>query len=232
MAKDHTSYYLKMFPQFESVDVPMQNEIHATNIREHFLDGSFENWQMYDSLLPSNVCNWLFNEFKHTDEYVQLQNELAFVRTYKKSWEAAPYPVKFVTVDAVVEQAGHVLLVKRRSEPGKGLWAVPGGHLEQDEKIEDGIIRELKEETLIKVPEKVLRGSKVAEHVFDDPHRSTIGRVITHAAHFKLTGDLKLPKVKGADDAVKAAWIPVSDLREDMMFDDHYFMICHFLSLW
>ncbi len=53
-----------------------------------------------------------------------MQRELEHVKAYKKAWEAAPYPVKHVTVDAVVEQSGHVLVVKRRAEPGKGLLAL------------------------------------------------------------------------------------------------------------
>lgn len=229
-SKDSTSYYLKMFPQFESVNVDIQNELHATAIREGFLSGSMQKHEVFENMLPRNVANFLYNEFKFSDAYVRLKSELEFVRNYKKQWEAAPYPVKHVTVDAVVEQSGHILLVRRRSEPGKGLWALPGGHLEMEETMLDGAIRELREETGIKVPKSVLRGSIVASRVFDDPYRSTIGRVITQAYHFKLTDDVKLPKVKGMDDAEKAKWVPISDIREDMLFDDHFHVIQFFLG--
>jgi bifunctional NMN adenylyltransferase/nudix hydrolase len=230
MAKDHTSYYLKMFPQFESVNVPMVREMHATALREGFLDCSMQKHEVFNNALPVNVANFMYNEFKFTDAYKQLQRELEHVRTYKKAWEAAPYPVKHATVDAVVEQSGHILLVKRRSEPGKGLWALPGGHLNEYEKQLDGAIRELREETKIKVPEAVLRGSIRDHETFDDPYRSTLGRVITKAYHFKLADDVTLPKVKGADDAEKAKWVPISELREEDFFDDHYFIIQYFLG--
>lgn len=229
-SKDNTSYYLKMFPQFESVNVDIQNELHATAIREGFLSGSMQKHEVFGNMLPANVANFLYDEFKLGDVYKQLHRELEHVRDYKKQWEAAPYPVKHVTVDAVVEQSGHILLVRRRSEPGKGLWALPGGHLEMEETMLDGAIRELKEETGIKVPEAVLRGSIVANRVFDDPYRSTIGRVITQAYHFKLADNTKLPKVKGMDDAEKAKWVPISDIREDMLFDDHYHVIQFFVG--
>lgn len=231
MSKDNTSYYLKMFPQFESVDVPLEKVMHATAIREGFIDGSMQKHELFSNELTPNVANFMYNEFKHTDAYTQLQRELEHVRQYKKSWEAAPYPVKHMTVDAVVEQSGHVLVVKRRAEPGKGLWALPGGHLEIDETLMDGVIRELKEETKIKVPDPVLRGSVHATYVFDDPHRSTIGRVITYAAHIKLQDDTKLPKVRGADDAEKAVWLPIGEVKEEMFFDDHFHIINHFLGL-
>jgi bifunctional NMN adenylyltransferase/nudix hydrolase len=205
--------------------------MHATVIREHYLDGTFERHLVDTTLVPHSVSKFLFDEFIHTKAYTQLRSELEHVRNYKKAWEVAPYPVKHMTVDAVVEQSGHVLLVKRKAEPGKGLWAIPGGHLNMDETTVNGAIRELYEETKIKIPKSVLRGSIVAKELFDDPHRSTIGRVITHAFHFKLADDVVLPKVKGADDAEKAVWKPISELKENEFFDDHYFIIAYFLGL-
>jgi bifunctional NMN adenylyltransferase/nudix hydrolase len=58
--------------------------------------------------------------------FAQLKAEAEFIAGYRKAW-SAPYPVTFVTVDAVVVHSGHLLLVRRRSEPGRGLWALPGG---------------------------------------------------------------------------------------------------------
>lgn len=225
-SKDNTSYYLKMFPQYKSVNVDIQNDLHATSIREKYLDSSL----LRPDKVPESVTKFLV-EFAGTKEYEQLRSELKFVNDYKKQWEAAPYPVKHATVDAVVEQSGHILLVKRRSAPGKGLWALPGGHLNEYEKQLDGAIRELREETKIKVPEAVLRGSIRDHETFDDPYRSTLGRVITKAYHFKLADDVTLPKVKGADDAEKAKWVPIGELREEDFFDDHYFIIQYFLGL-
>lgn len=225
-SKDNTSYYLKMFPQYKSINVEIEADVHATSIREDFLEGKSFN----RGLLPKNVVNFLI-DFAGTEEYAQLRNELQFVRDYKKQWAVAPYPVKHATVDAVVEQSGHILLVKRRAAPGKGLWALPGGHLNEYERQLDGAIRELREETKLKVPDAVLRGSIRDHETFDDPHRSTIGRVITKAYHFKLADDVTLPKVKGADDAIRAKWVPIGDLREEDFFDDHFHVISYFLGL-
>lgn len=225
-SKDNTSYYLKMFPQFRSVNVDIQADVHATTIREAYL----ENGIVAQGSIPDNVVDFLI-DFRFTEPFLQLHDELKFVRDYKKQWEVSPYPVKHATVDAVVEQSGHILLVKRRSEPGKGLWALPGGHLNEYERQLDGAIRELREETKIKVPEAVLRGSIRDHETFDDPYRSTLGRVITKAYHFKLADDVTLPKVKGADDAEKAKWVPIGDLREEDFFDDHFHIIQYFLGL-
>jgi bifunctional NMN adenylyltransferase/nudix hydrolase len=227
-SKDNSSYYLKLFPQWESVNVPIEYDVHATEIR----DGYFEDEEVSMAPdIPNNVVEWLNDEFRYSEEYKALQREYWFVEKYKKAWEAAPYPVKHLTVDAVVEQSGHILLVKRRSEPGKGLWALPGGHLETNETLEDGVIRELREETGIKVPVPVLRGSIQATHVFDDPYRSNIGRVVTFASYIKLADDTSLPRVRGMDDAEKAKWVPISEIAEDRLFDDHYHIIQYFLGL-
>ena len=236
-SKDNTSYYLKMFPQWASVDVPIEADVHATAIREAFLDDTLEAPEA-KQVLPTNVVDFLFGPdaytftgFMNTSYFKQLNKELQFVRDYKKQWEAAPYPVKHMTVDAVVEQSGHILLVKRRAEPGKGLWALPGGHLNEYERLEDGAIRELREETKIKVPDPVLRGNIQDNRTFDDPYRSTIGRVITQAYHIKLPDATELPRVKGADDAEKAKWVPIGELREEDFFDDHFHIIQYFLGL-
>jgi bifunctional NMN adenylyltransferase/nudix hydrolase len=226
-SKDNTSYYLKMFPQYQSVNVAIEADVHATAIREDF----YENEVVYGSdPLPGNVINWM-NDFALTDECESLRREYWFIKDYQEQWKAAPYPVKHATVDSVVEQSGHILLVKRKAEPGKGLWALPGGHLNEYEKQLDGAIRELREETKIKVPEAVLRGSIRDHETFDDPYRSTLGRVITKAYHFKLADDVTLPRVKGSDDAIAAKWIPISELREDQMFDDHFAIVQYFLGL-
>lgn len=236
-SKDNTSYYLKMFPQWSSVDVPIEADVHATAIREAFLDDTLEAPEA-KQVLPTNVVDFLFGPdaytftgFMNTSYFKQLNKELQFVRDYKKQWAVSPYPVKHMTVDAVVEQSGHILLVKRRAEPGRGLWALPGGHLNEYERLEDGAIRELREETKIKVPVPVLRGNIHANRTFDDPHRSTIGRVITQAYHIKLPDAVELPRVKGADDAEKAKWVPIGELREEDFFDDHFHIIQYFLGL-
>jgi bifunctional NMN adenylyltransferase/nudix hydrolase len=129
-------------------------------------------------------------------------------------------------VDACVVQAGHVLLIERRAEPGKGLWALPGGFLEQSETIETAVLRELREETKLKVPEPVLRGSIVTSRVFDDPARSLRGRTITHAylIHLAPHGE-GLPEVKASSDARKARWWPLAQVKPSMMFEDHMSII-------
>ncbi len=58
------------------------------------------------------------------------------------------YPIHPIPgVGAVLIRENRVLLVKRRHEPGKGLWSIPGGIVEVGEPVEEAIVREVKEET-------------------------------------------------------------------------------------
>lgn len=51
-------------------------------------------------------------------------------------------------VGAVVfDEAGRLLLVKRANPPAKGMWSLPGGRLEVGETAEQGVVREVLEET-------------------------------------------------------------------------------------
>lgn len=128
-------------------------------------------------------------------------------------------------MDAVVIQSGHILLIERRASPGKGLWALPGGFVDPGERLQDACLRELREETRLKVPAPVLRGSIKRTRVYDDPYRSARGRTITHGFYIELEPNAELPKVKGGDDAKTARWVPLGELDPQCMFEDHYFVI-------
>ena len=149
-----------------------------------------------------------------------------FHAEYPKRWGHGPH----VTCDAAVFCMNHILLIERKNTPGKGLWALPGGHLDLLEYIEEGIIRELYEETGIDIPASVLRQSMEKVEVFQYPQRSMRGRIITHCGLICLQNRSSgtLPKVMGADDASSARWIPVRDVVESYrhkMFEDHYDMV-------
>lgn len=222
--KDESSFYLKMFPQWELVEMPYEDKVDATQIREIMFGG--KSLTFLDGVLPP-VSTSFVKRFISTPEFERLAEEREMIAKYKKAWAAAPYAPTFVTADAVVIQNGHILLVRRKAAPGKGLLALPGGFLDQNETIEQAVIRELREETKIKVPAPVLQGSIREMKVFDAPGRSTRGCTITHAGLILLEGD-KLPKVKGSDDAEHAGWYPLGSVDSNEFFEDHYDIIQYF----
>ena len=227
--KDGSSFYLDMFPQWDYINVEKIEPLSAVNIRDLYFRRDV-NFNFLRSVVPETTLDFL-GTFSNTPEYEQIIREREFVDTYKKQYASLPYPPIFSTADAVVIQSGHVLMIKRRSEPGKGLWALPGGFVNAntDKSVEDAAIRELREETGIKVPAPVLRGSIKRSRVFDAIDRSARGRTITHAFHIELP-DGELPKVKGSDDAEKARWVPIAEVKSEETFEDHFEIIQHFLG--
>lgn len=229
-AKDHSSYYLQLFPQWSSVQVDNYQNISSTPIRQTLFAPRKDFATKDFAMLPSPVQK-LIQQFSLSADFKYLCDEYEFLQKYQKGWESSPYPPTFVTVDAVVVQSGHILLVERKAFPGKGQWALPGGFVRQEETLLQGCLRELREETKLKVPEPVLRGSILNQQVFDAPNRSSRGRTITHAFHLELKPDTKLPKVKGGDDARQAFWLPLSQLNPEQLYEDHYFIIQKLLGI-
>ncbi len=122
------------------------------------------------------------------------------------------YPRPAVTADCVVitkEAEPKVLLIQRDADPYKGCWAFPGGFMNMDETTEQCAIRELEEETGLKV--STVRQIGAYSKVDRDPR----GRTIT-VAYLAIIE--KPAKVTGQDDATKAEWFPLSALPE-LAFD-------------
>lgn len=227
--KDQTSDYLDLFPQWTFSAVEEVAILSATEIRDALFGAAEE--EVADTLavqpLPPGVKSFLGDWIAREDAaWEALRNEWAFVRRYRSQFAALPYPPIFQTVDAVVLQAGHILLVERGAQPGRGLLALPGGFLDVHETIEDAVIRELREETGIKVPEPVLRGSIRARARYDDPLRSMRGRTITDAFLFELRPG-PLPRIKGGSDARHAKWVSLAEFQslESQIFEDHFHIV-------
>lgn len=234
--KDRSSYYLNLFPQWSFEEFYVSDKkllsINATGIREKFFT---ENADWKESV-PAQVATAL-DVFKQTEVFPNLQREFAYLKKYKEDtrFVGVPFEPTFITTDAVVVQSGHVLVIRRGHQPGKGLLALPGGFLASGLKLEDNAIKELKEETQIKVAAQILRGSIRNSHAFDYPERSQRGRTVTFAYYIELAPDLKegLPRVKGGDDAAKAFWLPLSAIgeKEDEFFEDHLHIVKYFLGI-
>lgn len=231
--RDDSTWYLRVFPQW-GVDliapVPKGIELNATGIRKRLFEEENPVWPE----VPAETAEFL-NVFTLSDTYTVLKAEYDFMKKYKKAWEAAPYAPTFHTVDAVVIQSGHVLVVERGALPGKGLWALPGGFLNQNERMNIAVTRELREETGLKVPEKILQASIKSKEIFDHPDRSLRGRTITTAFLIRLDDTMPLPKVKGQNvplhesggeiivETAKAFWLPINEAlaNSERWFEDH-----------
>lgn len=221
-AKDGTSFYLKKFPEWESVPVRGQYGIfNSTDVRDSYFSplGTLPR-----DNCPDSVVDFL-KEFRLSHPYAELVADTKAVNAYQKQWGKGP----FVSADAVAIQAGHVLLIERGSRPGQGRLALPGGFVEPNEHLIDAAVRELREETRIsdgrgEIPAGVLRSYIEDDKtlVFDQPNRDERARIITHAYLFRLPERTALAKVHGSDDAAFAAWYPIGNLDPSTFYADHY----------
>lgn len=221
-------YYSNLFPQWGKHTVVHDIKTLSTDLRTFLFDGGAADklqGQVEDNLLAP------LTQFMASHAGQDLITEYNFISLYKKGWENAPFEPTHVTVDAVVVQSGHVLLVKRGAQPGKGLLALPGGFIQSDETLLNGMVRKLREETQIKVPAPVLAGSVKNQGVFDAPFRSARGRTITHAFYIELRSEESLPKIKGGGDTSQCFWLPLGQIDSTLMFEDHYFIIQKMLGL-
>ena len=117
-----------------------------------------------------------------------------------------------VTADCVVitrEAEPKVLLIQRGIDPYKGCWAFPGGFMNMDETTEQCAIRELEEETGLKVADICQIGA------YSKIDRDPRGRTITVAYLAIIDAPVE---VTGQDDAAKAEWFPLSEIPE-LAFD-------------
>lgn len=235
-SKDSSSYYLDIFPDWnDHVEVENVGNINATDIRNDMYNfGIYRgtDTEYSNKLIPDEVnyiIDDIIEEWAHK-EYADILLENAQIKEYVASWESAPFRPTFITTDALITQSGYALLIERGGFPFKGCYALPGGYLDANQTIVANMIKELREETCVKLPVKVIKGSIVKSEIFDAPDRDPRGRTITHAFHIDLGYPKeKLPKVKGADDAAKAVWVPLSSITSDMMSFDHYHIIKRFI---
>ncbi len=235
--KDRSSYYLNLFPQWSFEELYLNPKEHpefsvsGTKIRELYFSEN-NHWKKQ---IPEQIATYL-KEYKQLEYFPAIKREFEYLRKYKEDtrFVGVPYEPVFVTTDAIVVQSGHLLVIKRGFQPGKGLLALPGGFLQKDLTLEDNAIKELKEETRINVPVAVLKGSIKGKKEFDFPDRSQRGRTITFAYFIELESSLKdgLPRVKGGDDASRAFWLPLSALgeKEEEFFEDHMHIVRYFLG--
>jgi len=113
-----------------------------------------------------------------------------------------------LTVDGVVIKDIKILLIKRKRQPFKGKWALPGGFVEYGEKTEDATVREVLEETGLKTKISHLVG------VYSDPDRDPRGHTITIVYNLEISGG----KMESSGDACDINFFNVNKLPQ-LSFD-------------
>ena len=138
------------------------------------------------------------------------------------------YPMTAITADVVAyrydkdTEKMQILLIKRKNDPYKGKWALPGGFVDPDEKAENAARRELEEETgLLASPYSI-----DFQEYRDDPDRDPRNRTISFVFNVQIAQE---EKIKAGDDAVEAKWFDLWEIEEDILAFDHADILENFL---
>ena len=119
--------------------------------------------------------------------------------------------VPMLTVDAVIKKNNSVILIKRKNEPFKDFWALPGGFVEYNEKVEQAAVREAKEETGLDVKIEKLIG------VYSDPKRDPRGHTVSVVFLCSAIGG----NLKADTDAKEVCEFKIDELKKQELAFDH-----------
>jgi ADP-ribose pyrophosphatase YjhB (NUDIX family) len=123
------------------------------------------------------------------------------------------YPDRpIVGIGGVVIDGGRALLIRRASEPLRGEWSIPGGMLELGETLEEGVARELLEETGLRV--RVLDLIEVFERIIPEPAAGEPGGKIIKPRYHFVIADYLCERISG-DHAAASDVTDLAFARED-----------------
>ena len=118
------------------------------------------------------------------------------------------------TIDIILfenSNSNKVLLIKRKKDPFKDYFSLPGGFVNEGEKVEDAVRREAEEELLVKVEPIDILG------VYSDPHRDPRGHIMSITFIVKImSGELK-----AGDGVEEVKWIGINNLGNIKIGFDH-----------
>ena len=113
-----------------------------------------------------------------------------------------------VGVGAIIVSEGKILLEKRKNEPSRGKWSIPGGLVELGESVEQAVIREVKEETGLDVEALCL------VDVVDNVNLDARGKVKYHYVIVDYFINVWRGLPEAASDADELMWVPFSEVEE------------------
>jgi len=116
-------------------------------------------------------------------------------------------------VGAVILDGGRVLLVERGNEPLAGCWSLPGGAVEPGERLEDALIREVFEETGLRVTTNII--ATVFERIMPD----AAGKCEYHYVLIDFYCAVEGGELRAGDDSRRVDWFDIDSLDTLRMTD-------------
>lgn len=128
------------------------------------------------------------------------------------------------TVDAIIQKNSQILLIERKKEPFKGYLVLPGGFVNEGERVEDAAKREVKEETSLDIVLLEILG------VYSEPGRDPRGYVMSTV----FIGEISKVSYKvdaiAQDDAAAIEWLNIEELVNTRFGFDHRRIIIDYIK--
>lgn len=111
------------------------------------------------------------------------------------------------SVAIIANKKGEILVARRAKEPAKGTLDLPGGFIDSFETAEEGVAREVAEETGLKV--------KSARYLFSLPNKYIYSGFEEHTLDLFFLCETENGCVTPADDVEELQWIPIDSLKSE-----------------
>ena len=120
------------------------------------------------------------------------------------------------TVDIIIKRDSEVLLVRRKKDPFKNYLSLPGGFVDEGERVEDAARREAKEETSLDIEPIEILG------VYSDPRRDPRKHIMSIVFIARIIDDNNNEaKAEAKDDAEQIEWMTLEDIDKKEFGFDH-----------
>ena len=118
------------------------------------------------------------------------------------------------TVDTIIQKYSQILVIRRKKEPFKGLFSIPGGFVNEGERVEDAAKREVKEETSLDIELVDILG------VYSEPNRDPRGHMMSTVFIGEISPNNKVEAL-AQDDAAEIKWMNLEELGNTSFAFDH-----------
>ena len=127
------------------------------------------------------------------------------------------------TVDAIIQKNSQILLIERKKEPFKGYMVLPGGFVNEGERVEDAAKREVKEETSLDIVLLEILG------VYSEPRRDPRGHVMSTVFIGKISKRSSKVDAIAQDDAAAIEWLDLKEVVDTKFGFDHGKIIADYI---
>lgn len=179
---------------------------------------------LHVQLIPfdkSDLAKWNYRKLKYSpiensQKYQELNKYIdKKLENFEKSYSIKTMAPVIAADALIVNKKGELLLGQKKEEfskPGNP-WILPGGRIDPEESIEEGLIREIKEETNVSVKEKdiLLLKSRLTDTEFEKVNRVHKERFLLNTYLVKLDRN---PRVSPGDDIGKLKWVDIEDVKK------------------